>query len=60
MLIAVASMDLFKCSGERVSTIYSIGGIFHVYHLPWARYHSEYYEHFIHTFFSSFSLVHLI
>lgn len=50
-------MDLFKCSGEGVFTILSAGGLFHVYHLPWARYHSEYYEKFLHTLFFYFLLL---
>lgn len=43
-LIAAASMDLFKCSGEGLSTILSTRGLFHIHYLPWTRYYSEYYE----------------
>lgn len=54
-LIAVASMDLFKCSGEGVSKILSTGGLFHLHYPPWVSYHSEYYENFMQSFFLFFS-----
>lgn len=55
VLIPVASMDLFKCSGEGVSKILSAWGLFHLHYPPGASYHSEYYENFMQSFFLFFS-----
>lgn len=55
VLTAVASMDLFKRSGEGVFKILSTGGLFHIHYPPWGRYHSEYYENFVHKLLFCFS-----